>query len=395
MPTYIPFVNTNSDVRILNSHYSESTAVHVTLEKINDIKGNLPGHIKLWLDAGVDGYEHHIKQEKEQIPSYLAKCNNSDKIFEANHLVQPNQTIVDDFVASVLNECIKYNPQWLTIPQLPVSDSNERNKINLSLAKATLKWKLNNNFRGYLLLPLIFTHKQQVMLKTHWKPRVDATIKSSQAAQANGIWIVDKSLADQNAEGSFVDRFPSLIALHEYLKDNTQAFLIAGPYWGLNLVLWARGIIDYPAIGLGAGYQYHLPGGKLHRGTSRIALPPLRRCAVVSPGLRKWLDEAVKQISTGDPAFDQFKLARTELEQCLNDVGMGVETVVAKNQVAIFYKKWINKINAIDPGGRALALYQDLSSAFVLGKHLRTLPASCGKARRPEKVAEYLMLNCL
>jgi hypothetical protein len=395
MPTYIPFVNTNSDVTILNSHYSESKVVRVTLEKIDGIKSNLHSSIKLWLDAGVDGYEHHIKQEREPIPLYLAKCSNSDKIFEAKHITKPNQKIVDDFVASILNECIKHDPQWLTIPQLPVSDSNERNKINLSLAKATSTWKSNKNFKGFLLLPLIFTHKQQIMLKTHWKPRVDATIRSSQAAQADGIWVVDASLADQNAESSFVDRFPSLIALHEYLKDNTRAFLIAGPYWGLNLVLWARGIIDYPAIGLGTGYQYHLPSGIMHKGTSRIALPPLRRCAVASPELKSWLNEAVKQISTGDPAFVQFTQARNELEQCLKVIRPGIESISAKNQVAKFYKAWIDKINAIDPTGRALALYQDLSSAFVFGKHLKTLPTSCGKARRPEKVAEYLMLNCL
>jgi hypothetical protein len=395
MPKYIPFVNTDSDVATLKSCYSEAKIVRVTLEKIGGIRRNLPSNIKLWLDGGVDGYEHHIRKEKDPIPSYLAKHVNSDRIFEAAHIAKPNQTIVDAFVASVLNECAMNNPHWLTIPLLPVTDSNDRNQINLLLAKATLKWKLNKDFKGALITPLIFTHKQQVMLKTHWKPRVDATIRSSQAAQADGIWIADKSLADQKAEGSFVDRFPSLISLHEYLKNNTRAFLIGGPYWGLNLVLWARGIIDYFAIGVGGGYQYHLPGGILHRGTSRIALPPLRRCVVVSPELKNWLNTAVTEIGTGDPAFDQFKAARNELAQCLNEVRKGVEPILAKNQVAIFYKKWMDKINAIDPAGRALALYQDLSSAFVLGKHLKTLPASCGNARRPEKVAEYLMLNCL
>lgn len=395
MPNYIPFVNTDSDVTILNSYYSEAKIIHVTLEKIDDIKRNLPSHIELWLDAGVDGYEHHIKQPKKPIPLYLATCDNSNDIFEAAHLARPNQEIVDKFVASTLNKCIKYNPHWLTIPQLPVLDSNERNKINFSLAKATLTWKLNKKFKGSLLLPLIFTHKQQVMLKTHWKPRADATIKSFQAAQADGIWIVDKSLSDQNAEKSFVSRFPSLIALHKYIKDKTRAFLIAGPYWGLNLVLWARGIIDYPAIGLGTGYQYHLPAGMLRRGKTRIALPPLRRCVVAESGLNDWLDTAVQQISTTDPAFNQFEQAKAELKQCLKDIDKGVVAMVAKNQVAKFYKKWIENISRIDPQGRSLALYQDLSSAFVLGRHLNTLPAKCGKARRPEKIAEYLMLNCL
>jgi len=395
MAKYIPFVNTDSDVRILKLYYLGAEIVRVTLEKIHDVRRNLPRHTNLWLDCGVDGYDHHIKQEKEPIPSYLANCDHGNKVFEAEHLVRPNQEIVDKFVASALNKCINYNPRWLTVPQLPVLDSNERNKINLCLAKATLTWKLGKNFKGALLLPLILTHKQQVMLKTHWKPRADATIKSFQAAQADGIWIVDKSLADQNAERSFVDRFPSLIALHGYLKGETRAFLVAGPYWGLNLVLWARGIVEYPAIGLGTGYQYHLPGGRLHRGKSRIVLPPLRRCVVVSPELKNWLDDAVRQISTEDPAFQQFRQASNELTRCLQNIETGVEAIVARKQIALFYRNWIDKISAIDPTGRALGLYQDLSSAFVLGKHLETLPASCGKARRPEKVAEYLMLNCL
>ncbi len=390
MLKFIPFINSNSDVTILKDHYSECQVVRVTLEKIDDIKNinSIPGDIKRWLDAGVDGYEYNIQNPQKPIPSHLEGCDNSTKIFEAENIRKPNKKMVEEFVTSVLNVCIEHKPQWLTIPQLPVSDSIQRNKINFYLAKATLKWKIDKKFGGSLLLPLIFTNKQQLMLKTHWKPRIDAAIRSYKAAQADGIWVVDKSLSDQNAERSFVDRFPSSIALHEYIKNNTKGFLVAGPYWGLNLVLWARGIIDYPAIGLGSGYQYHLPGGTLRKSTSRIALPPLRRCAIVNTDLRKWLDKAIEQISNKDPAFKQF-------EQCLNDIDKYTANMVARNQVAKFYKDWIDKINAIDPAGRALALYQDLSSAFVLGKHLNTLPASCGYARKPEKVAEYLMLNCL
>lgn len=393
MPKYIPFVNTDSDVSVLKSYYSESKVIRVKLEKIDDIRINLPTHIKLWLDAGVDGYERYLNQENEPIPSYLANCDNSNEIFEEENIVQPNQKIVNEFVASVLNKCIRYDPHWLTIPQLPVSDSNERNKINLSLAKATLTWKLDKNFKGFLILPLIFTHKQQVMLKTHWKPRADTAIRSLQAAQADRIWIVDASLNDQNAEKSFIDRFPSMIALHQYIQDQIQMPLIAGPYWGLNLVLWARGLIDNIAIGLGTGYQYHLSGGILRKGDTRIVLPPLRRLVIANKDLRDWLNEAVQQISDSDPAFEQFRQARNELEQCRRE--MRPEPILAKNQVAKFYKNWIDKINAIDPAGRALALYQDLSSAFVLGKHLKTLPDSCGKARRPETVVQYLMLCCL
>ena len=66
-----------------------------------------------------------------------------------------------------------------------------------------------------------------------------------------------------------------------------------------------------------------------------------------------------------------------------------------RRQIALFYKEWLDTIERTPEVGRSLALYQNFSSAFVLGKQLPTLPSSSGYARRPERVAEYFMLNCL
>jgi hypothetical protein len=67
----------------------------------------------------------------------------------------------------------------------------------------------------------------------------------------------------------------------------------------------------------------------------------------------------------------------------------------ARWQVAQFYKNWFDKFSALPPSGRALALYQDLSSAYVLGKTLPKLPEEEKTARSPARVAKQLMLNCL
>ena len=70
-------------------------------------------------------------------------------------------------------------------------------------------------------------------------------------------------------------------------------------------------------------------------------------------------------------------------------------SIDSRMQVATFYKEWFDKISAVSPPGRALALYQDLSSAFVIGKKLPDLPNDEGTARKPWQVAKQLMVNCL
>ena len=70
----------------------------------------------------------------------------------------------------------------------------------------------------------------------------------------------------------------------------------------------------------------------------------------------------------------------------------------ARAQVAEFYKRWLGSLESVSPSGRSFALYQDLSNAYVLGRRfpgLPDLPDDEKTARRPERVAEQLMLQCL
>ena len=58
----------------------------------------------------------------------------------------------------------------------------------------------------------------------------------------------------------------------------------------------------------------------------------------------------------------------------------------ARDQVAIFYKRWFDMIAAAPKAGRSMAMFQDLSGAYALGKSLSELGGE-GTARRPEAVA--------
>jgi hypothetical protein len=116
----------------------------------------------------------------------------------------------------------------------------------------------------------------------------------------------------------------------------------------------------------------------------RIALPPLRRWATVSPQLEAWL----KHLPKSDPGLE-------ELRELIPQFSRFYVEDEARNQVARFYKRWFEKLESTQAPGRALALYQDFSTAYVLGKPLPDLPAEEGTARRPERVAEQFMLQCL
>ena len=118
-----------------------------------------------------------------------------------------------------------------------------------------------------------------------------------------------------------------------------------------------------------------------------MALTPLRRLAVWSPGLRLWLEETVHRLSKSDPAQKEFLLLLKEFSQ------LGSQDF-ARQQVARFYKNWLEKFEGIPPSSRALTLYQDLSAAYVLGMSLKSLPDT-ESMRDPARIAKQFMVNCL
>jgi hypothetical protein len=182
-------------------------------------------------------------------------------------------------------------------------------------------------------------------------------------------------------------RFKSTIELHQELNEVISSKIrIAGPYWGMNLVLWSRGLIDFPAIGVGGTYQYYMPGGHSRTASARVAIGPLRRRVGVSD-LNTWIARTIKIIGASHPAY-------SEIERVQKQLSLLRDPDTSRIQVASFYKRWFDSLSSTPSLGRSLALFQDFSQAFALGRSLPDFTKE-GAARKAESVVEPLMVNCL
>jgi hypothetical protein len=278
--------------------------------------------------------------------------------------------------------------EWVTVPQLPVVLGSSRNKINRQLAQASANWRALNRYGRKLIVPIVIRHSSQIRLKADRNKRIELARSCVELSGAAGLWIVDSTLNDQEGASTLEARIGNLLAFHQEILEVLPAdtTVIGGPYWALNLVLWCRGLVTHPAIGLGNAFQYQLPGGFPKPAKSRIALPSLKRLAIASIQLRTWLERVVHDMPKDDPSYSEFSSILKQYSQLSID---------GRQQVATFYRQWLSKMEAIPKPGRALAMYQDLSSAYVIGKSLHELPGEEGSARRPERTAKQLMLFCL
>lgn len=392
MANYIPFITSQPARKLVKDHYDNAQIGRVPLDAAEKLTP-LPGSIKLWIDAGVDGL-HDLELRKSRPDrrnswyELMKTIDGFDKVADPSFAANPDSKLVKQFVKKLLDLCVEYDPAWITVPQLPVVDDARRNKINRALAKATGEWKSMHRVAVRLILPIVFTNQRQINGKTQRNPKIAQAGRCYHDAQADGFWVVDSTLTDESGSRTLRNtRLPAIIALHqEFNEEIASTIRIAGPYWGMNLVLWARGLVDYPAIGVGNAYQYFLSGGPANPPATRLALSPLRRRANVPP-LRTWLSKTLSSIGSAHPAYKDFELIQKQLT-LLSDP----ET--ARSQVSKFYRSWLDMLALTPRPGRSLGLFQDLSTAYALGKSLTELAAE-GTARRPESVAEPLMLNCL
>ena len=417
MAAHLPFVNTRTDCQLVTDLYADSEFVRVPLEKIDELQPMLPDGPRLWIDSGVDGFhrefgpitsedekreEQRRKEESEgnktgkmkgkKWREHMRRFPKYERLADRTFQSKPLRSQVEEFVAAVLDECMKHAPALITVPQLPLVNDVSRNKINRALAAATEKWKAGANYRGKLILPAVFTNQKQLNLKAPRAKKESILQKCYEEAEADGLWSVDSSLSDQSGSPTLREkRFPGLLAFHEEMAERLPdgAITIAGPYWGMNLVLWARGLCDYPAIGLGSAYQYFISGPEPSASNVRVALPPLRRWVQTGADLRNWLSRVVDVVNTTEKAHTVF------MELKANHSNLAASKRLARHQIAQFYKEWCDELESAPPAARALTLFQMLSSAYVLGKTLPTISATEKTARRPERIAEYLMLNCL
>lgn len=397
---YIPFITSEKALQLVKNVYIDADMVRVPLELIDKL--SLPPRLKIWLDAGVDGFDDLAvrkpkpsqKDSKKEVSTLwydgMKKVPGYEDLGDPLFAKKPTDKVTNNFVFTILDRCVAYKPTWITVPQLPIVSDASRNKINRALAKSTAKWKLSRQFSGRLILPVILTHPTQSHLKVDRNKVVAQVSRNYQECHADGYWVVDESFSDEHGSKNLRNaRLTSLVQLHQELTDTVSSRIrIAGPYWGANLVLWARRLVDYPGIGIGGSYRFRLSGQ--HKGgstpASRIALGPLRRRSV-GPHIRGWLEKTLKKIDSHSLAYEEMELIQRKLTFLS-------EYDHAREQVARFYKRWLDIISATPASGRSLALFQDLSSAYTMGKSLSEIPNE-GPTRRPESIAEPLMLNCL
>lgn len=387
---HIPFLNSEMDCKIAQKLYSDSSVIRVSLETLARTASHLPPAPKKWLDPGVDGLHRGWSKLSQPYRRHLGSFVGSEQIGDASFQQKPDKGVVHRFVSDALEACRgRMAFDWVSIPQLPMVDGSGRNKVNRMLADGARLWKLRSRYSGKLILPVIFTNQRQINRKTERNKKLALVTACVEAAGADGVWVVDSTLNDQDGSPTFEHtRFPGLIQLHQEMNSQlpSDAIAVGGPYWGMNMVLWARGLVQFTGIGMGSSYQYHLPGGVVKSANDRLALSPLRRSAIAAPALRTWLERASSQLAPADPSGAAFSAMAKDFGRISAD---------GRWQIARFYKAWFDKFASLPPSGRALALFQDLSSAYVLGKTLPMLPREEKTARSPARVAKQLMLNCL
>jgi hypothetical protein len=394
MADYIAFIRGRDDAALSASLYPNAAAYWVPKRLASKLVPLLPDKATLWLDASIDGLRYYPDFSDTKYRDYISQFPHYDQIGGEDFQKKPSMSVITAFVDAVLSETINgvAHVDWLSVPQLPYFEDRKRNAINKALAQATRQWLAKGKFRGRLVLPVILTHGRQLAKKGQRDPYVATAVNCLALSGAESAWIVDSSLNDQDGKGTFEHQvFPGLVRFHEELSNKwgSECRTIAGPYWGMNLILWSRQLVQHPAIALGKAYQYYIPGNQFSSPSlSRVALPGLRRMALCTPDLKTWLGVALSKVGRESPIINELTKLEKQFDQFKNNDSQ------AKKQVAVLYKEWIEKIEVVRTDGRAVALYQDFSSAYVLGKSLPDLRGQ-EKVKSVSKIPKQFMSNCL
>lgn len=399
MKPYIPNVTTKLALNLTSSHFDDAGLARVSLTDSVIASKILDSDIKLWVDTGVDGY-FDLKARQPSVgsdaPWYRFHSNfpHFTEFEKPEFIKKPDQRRVDEFVAALLDECCRRSPTWITIPQLPFRSGTIENKINKALALATGKWKSGSGFRGELILPLVFNDRNSILNGTQRKNKVTEASKNFEIACAGGYWVVDANFdSESTSSETRGTRISKLVSLHQDINERIQSHVrIAGPYWGLDILLWARGLVDYALIGL-SSYQHYisgLPPRVFASATpaSKFALKCLFRRVRYNKGLESWIKDVLTRTSVGTAQH-------LELSGVLANFSLFSDVKRSARRNAEIYRDWFNELDSIEPAGRSLVLFQKLAVAFSFGKGLRKLDDSEKAAKEPASIAEPLMLNCL
>jgi len=402
---YVAFINQSREAELFAKYYSDAAGVRIPLSRVAELQPALPEDLSLWVDAGIDAlaqgpsinseYEAHLKQFKHGA-ALLAK----------GVVGNCPEMLVRSFTEDVLDRCEHTTAKWISLPQIPYDTEKTaaKQKLNRSLVTAAESWRTSHARSSKLMLPLILTKSCAADTKGRWRREI---VKHVDWVQRNcgidGVWVVNADLEDERGSAPNQDkRFPGLIALHEEIRSSLQDDIrvVAGPYWAMNLILWARGLAEHPAIGIAGSYKYYVPGGHPFRAADRIVIPPLLRRAKVSDELGVWLQSSAQLLSQKASPAGSLGGVGSSLSQAASELGSlarqyrRLQGANAREQVAVFYKEWIARIERIQPQIRALALRQEFSEANVVGSLLSNLPRG-DYAIQPGRLAQQFMLCCL
>ncbi|MCC5823871.1 MAG: hypothetical protein LAT64_08995 [Phycisphaerales bacterium] len=404
---FIPVIRNKTEAAIVKSTMPETDTVRISVDLLETMPK--PTGLRLWVDLAFDGFEFVFGDDKEiwkQAPSGWHKWAQSlqcvDCMATEEAARNAAQGDIDRLVASAMDRAAEFDPAAISVPQVPYTTSANRHSINKKLATAAGKWKTKNWSNGTLILPAVLSHSDAYRIKTVATPRVNAIVRSLESSRATGVWISHAGFDDLGGQGNLAnEKFPSIISFHEQVNDAlpSKTFTCAGPYWALNLILWARKLIDVPLLACGSKFQHNSPRpvqllGR-QRPSPKIALPPLRRSYTVNAELRTWIRSARSKFPQSSATWEEFDKLDASFSQYLGPSGKEP----AMRQTADFYMQWVRQIAETQLAGRALFLFQDFSTAVVNGSHIGTkLPKQGGlsaDARNPGFIAEQFMLQCL
>ena len=405
MSKYIAVVNTNRDAKLVSDYYSAATSVRLPLKRASNLIRSLPKGISLWVDGGIDAL-HRTDGMLRSYKNHIEGFDQGKALVQDGLTGNCSKTTVSRFVKSLLVRCVDLKPKWISIPQIPfdIEKPAGKKKLNRYFIETTGEWQTDNPGSEKYMLPVILYQADAANAKMKWRNDIIKDIEwAREHCHVDGIWVVNSVLYDEKgSQPNQALRFPGIIALHEELRDTVPDHIriVAGPYWAMNLVLWARRLIDNPVIGVATGFQYYVPGGETRAPADRVVILPLLRRVIVTDDLRAWLQKSEKTLARLAPPASTIGGVGSSFVQAASEFGVLSRRIgrlrggTTRNQVAGFYRNWLERIEKIAPPMRALSLRQEFSEASVVGAILSDLPKG-NQAPQAEKLALQFMLSCL